>query len=140
MSEDKMRTECAEQIGEIKAKIHTLFKRTETMNNIQEIATRLSVLMEVTIEDNKKRDKILERQSQALEKVNANLTHLNDRNDDFESKIKNFEKRLGTEENKGKIDITKLWKKVLTNAVIGALSASIFFGAYMLIYFQIVCK
>lgn len=138
--EDKMRPDCAEQIGEIKAQICTLFKRTESMDAIKDIATKLSVLMEVTIEDNKKRDKVTERQSQALEKVNANLTHLNDRNDDFESKIENFEKRLNFEEGKGKIDITQLWKKIVTNALVGAMTATIFFSGYMFVYFKYFVK
>lgn len=140
MGEENMRSDCAEQIGEIKAQIRTLFKRTETMDNIKEIATKLSVLMETTINENKKRDKILERQSQALEKINANLTHLNDKNVTFETKIEDIEKRLDSEENKGKIDVQELWKKIFTNALVGAVSATITFGFFVFIYLKFICK
>lgn len=100
-------------------KITTLFKRTDTMDWMRDTLTKLTTLMEITIEDNKKRDAenkvINERQNQTLDSINSNLSNLNGKVEKLEKGQESLTKRVDENESKHTIDTRNIDKEKKEN-------------------------
>lgn len=106
--------------------IKTLFKQDEAINKridgmdwMRDTLTKLTTLMEITIDDNKKRDEdnriMNEKQNETLANMNQSLIEINNSMSSMNTRIGTLEEKVEENEDKNLIDIRNISKEKEVN-------------------------
>lgn len=106
-------------------RINQIDTRVSKLESDSKELSKLSTLMEIQIDMNKEQDTFLREQSHTLVKMNENLTSLNEVTVRLDGRIGTLESKIDEHDEKVKIDIVELIKKVfmtvLTTLGVGAI-------------------
>lgn len=105
-----------ERLGVMDEKVNNHNRRIQTLEEDTRSLSRLTLLMEQQVEINKT-------QSRTLDKVNTNLTNLNNRFDNVEFRVENLESV-----NETRVSAQKETKKSLRDKVLYPILLAIIFG------------
>lgn len=105
-----------ERLGVMDEKVNNHNRRIQTLEEDTRSLSRLTLLMEQQVEINKT-------QSRTLDKVNTNLTNLNNRFDNVEFRVENLESV-----NETRVNAQKETKKSLRDKVLYPILLAIIFG------------
>lgn len=106
-------------------KIHTLFKKTDSINRrvekieedrkfLYSLDKNMAIqtqMMKEMIEHNKKQDERMDKQEEIIVKINTNLTELNEGQKALNRRVGKLEERVNENDNLHRIDTRKIEKK-----------------------------
>lgn len=114
-----------QQCQEHEEAIKEIRRKIDNLDGMREIASKLSVLMEVTIESNKQRDEIIKQQSQTLIQINENLSGLNYEIRAVNAKVDTLEEKVKLREQDTNLNIMQLYKEFIKYIIIGGLGGAV---------------
>jgi polyhydroxyalkanoate synthesis regulator phasin len=90
----------------------TLEEKVGNVSDIKETLIKQTMLMEMMMNDNKKRDEVNEKQSDALVKISENLTIINNDMKEIKGKVNSLEDKVEKNEEAGTIKTNDWWTKL----------------------------
>lgn len=98
--------------------IKNLKEKINSMDGIKETLVKLSTLLEMTIKDEKKRDKMYGRQNEVLEKMTINLTELSLQQEQTSKEVTELKLKVEESEKKDKVSILSTLNLLFTKFIL----------------------
>lgn len=125
------------EIDALHDKYNNLVKKVDDMSEIAVNTIKLTTLMEIVIEEGKKRDRALEKHADAMAEISRNMTRMGESLKDLHEDTRNIKsemgdlrKRVEETDDKSKIEVWEMFQKFIGYLVTAGL------GGYVVQFFM----